>query len=117
MSVLHPDLSETVFTVLCHISAALNGVSGIIFCATPPVISATWFPPGERVTATSIGQMLNGLGGGVSFLIARFMVPNSNNNGDTSELRQYMPDLNTLAVFPILPTTNVRFELKSGYFE
>ena len=91
MLVIQPDMSESVFTVLCHISAALNGVSGIIFCATPPVISATWFPPGERVTATSIGQMLNGLGGGVSFLIARFMVPTSStDNGVTSELRNIM---------------------------
>ena len=71
---VEPDLSETVFTVLCHVCACLNGVSGILFCSAPPVISATWFPPEERVTATSIGQMFNGLGNGVSFLLARLFV-------------------------------------------
>ena len=28
---------------------------GIIFCSAPPLVSAAWFPPNERVTATSIG--------------------------------------------------------------
>ena len=83
--VLKPDLSEAVFTVLCHVCACLNGVSGILFCSAPPVISATWFPPDERVTATSIGQMFNGLGNGVSFLLARLFVWSSgqhSSNGD-----------------------------------
>ena len=29
---------------------------GIIFCSAPPLVSAAWFPPNERVTATSIGD-------------------------------------------------------------
>jgi len=36
--------------------------------------TAAWFPPQERVTATSISQMLNNVGQGVSFLVASLMV-------------------------------------------
>ena len=67
-------VSDLSFTVLCHISACLNGVAGIIFCSAPPAVSATWFPASERVTATSVGQMFNGLGAGLGFLIARLCV-------------------------------------------
>jgi len=35
----------------------------------PIQISAAWFPPHERTRATSIGQMFNALGVGVSFLL------------------------------------------------
>ena len=68
------EVSDLTFTVLCHLSACLNGVAGIIFCSAPPAVSATWFPASERVTATSIGQMFNGLGAGLGFLIARLFV-------------------------------------------
>ena len=37
-------------------------------------MSATWFPPGERVTATSVSLMSLGLGSGVSFLLASEIV-------------------------------------------
>ena len=51
-----PDLSDSVFTLLCHVCAILNGVAGIVVCSAPPAIAAAWFPPRERVTATSIGK-------------------------------------------------------------
>ena len=40
----------------------------------PIQISATWFPPHERTRATSIGQMFNALGVGVSFFLANVIV-------------------------------------------
>ena len=84
-----PDLDEAVFTVVCHVSACLNGISGIIFCSAPPAISATWFPPQERVTATSVGQMFNGFGNGAAYLIARLLVP-SDTSHLAAELRHYL---------------------------
>ena len=42
--------------------------------AAPIKISATWFPPHERTRATSIGQMANALGMGVSFFLANVIV-------------------------------------------
>lgn len=69
-----PSLSESNFTILCHISAVLNGIPGIIVTSAPPAVSAAWFPPDERVTATSISQMLNNIGQGLSFFIASLMI-------------------------------------------
>ena len=30
----------------------LNGTAGVVVCVIPSVISALWFPPGQRTTAT-----------------------------------------------------------------
>merc|ERR1711887_204796 len=76
--VMFLDLPELIFTVSCHICAILNGFSGILLCSTPPAISAAWFPPNERVTATSIGQTLNCLGGGLVYLLAGLLVETDN---------------------------------------
>ena len=78
------QVTDLTFTVLCNISACLNGVAGIIFCSAPPAVSATWFPANERVTATSIGQMFNGLGAGLGFLIARLFVSREEEPGLSS---------------------------------
>ena len=69
-----PSLSETDFTLLCHLGALLNGVPSIVVTSAPPAVSAAWFPPSERVTATSISQMMNNLGTGLSFLLANIIV-------------------------------------------
>jgi len=69
-----PGIPDSLFTILCHISAILNGIPGIVVASAPAAVSAAWFPPHERVTATSISQMLNNVGQGVSFLIASLMV-------------------------------------------
>ncbi len=60
---------------MCHICAILNGVAGIIIFSAPSAVSATWFPPEERTTATGIALVLNNLGNAVSFLAAPAIVP------------------------------------------
>ena len=45
---------DLTFTVMSHICAILNGLSGVTVMAAPPAISAAWFPPSERTTATCI---------------------------------------------------------------
>ena len=42
--------------------------------SAPIQISASWFPPHERTRATSIGQMFNALGVGVSYLLGSTIV-------------------------------------------
>ena len=42
--------------------------------SAPMTISALWFPPNERTRATSIGQMFNALGVGVSYLLGNTIV-------------------------------------------
>lgn len=45
--------------------------------SAPIEISASWFPPKERTTATSIGQMFNVLGVGLSFILGTYLVRES----------------------------------------
>lgn len=79
-----PDLTDSQFTILCHVSAILNGIPGIIVTSAPPAVSAAWFPPNERVTATSISQMLNNIGQGLSFLIASLMIKDPKHESNSS---------------------------------
>jgi len=76
---IFPDIPDSAFTILCHVSAILNGIPGIVVTSAPAAVSAAWFPPQERVTATSISQMLNNVGQGVSFLVASLMVEEPGN--------------------------------------
>jgi len=88
---IFPSLSEENFTIICHISAVLNGIPGIIVTSAPPAVSAAWFPPDERVTATSISQMLNNIGQGLSFLIASLMIKDPKQDGITNTTCQAEP--------------------------
>ncbi|XP_023345230.1 disrupted in renal carcinoma protein 2 homolog [Eurytemora carolleeae] len=89
-------MKENIFTIICHIAAFLNSLAGIVLCSAPPLLSAVWFPPEERVTATCIGQTLNGLGGGVSYFIANiFVSQNIDNQTDISDKQvEYRKELN-----------------------
>ena len=77
-----PSLGNTSFNVLCHAGAVLNGLSGPVAMSAPIQISAAWFPPNERTRATSIGQMFNALGVGVSYLLGRFLVSTDDDVSD-----------------------------------
>lgn len=68
LPLLIPGISDT-FTGFCMAGAIINAIAGPVAMAAPIQISATWFPPHERTRATSIGQMFNALGVGVSFLL------------------------------------------------
>ena len=62
------------FNAFFHLGAILNGISGPVAFSAPLTISALWFPPNERTRATSIGQMFNALGVGVSYLLGSTIV-------------------------------------------
>ena len=49
-------------------------MSNIVVGSAPLALSSSWFSPGERVTATTIAQVFNGLGTGMSFLLASQVV-------------------------------------------
>jgi len=74
MFVITPNISDKTSTILYHLGAVLNGIPSIVVTSAPPAVSAAWFPPDERVTATSISQMLNNVGTGLSFLLASILV-------------------------------------------
>lgn len=60
---------------MCHLCAILNGIAGIIVFSAPSAVSAAWFPPEERTTATGVAIVFNNLGNAVSFLAAPAIVP------------------------------------------
>ena len=69
-----PGVPDSTLTLMYHLGSVLNGIPSIVVTAAPPAVSAAWFPADERVTATSISQMLNNVGTGLSFLLASILV-------------------------------------------
>ncbi len=65
----------TAFAWACHACAILNGVAGIVIFSAPSAVSAAWFPPNERTTATGIAIVFNNLGNALSFLVGPAIVP------------------------------------------
>ncbi|XP_067216410.1 solute carrier family 49 member 4 homolog isoform X2 [Linepithema humile] len=65
---------ENVFTITVHTAAILNGLSGVILGPAIALISAVWFPPGKRTTATGVSSACNQLGMAISYLIGPAVV-------------------------------------------
>ncbi|KAK2582978.1 hypothetical protein KPH14_009029 [Odynerus spinipes] len=66
--------NETIFTITAHFAAILNGLSGVIIGPATALVSAVWFPRGERTTATGISSACNQLGMAASYLIGPAVV-------------------------------------------
>jgi FLVCR family MFS transporter len=87
---------NTIYTISAHICAILNGFAGATIMSAPPALSAIWFPPEERTTATCINQVFNNLGNGVAFIMGPYLVPDRNLTNATlvsdvkKEIRIYM---------------------------
>ncbi|XP_063979428.1 solute carrier family 49 member 4-like [Diachasmimorpha longicaudata] len=60
---------EQIFTTTAHLAAILNGLSGVIIGPSTALISAVYFPTGERTTATGISAAFNQLGMALSYLL------------------------------------------------
>jgi len=71
------------FTLFCHFCSFINAIGGPIAMSAPIQISAAWFPPNERTRATSISQMFNALGVGVSYLLGTFIVGEADTGGSS----------------------------------
>ena len=54
---------------LANIGHILNGMAGPIMYTAGPVISALWFPPKQRATATAISTVAGFAGNAACFLI------------------------------------------------
>ena len=52
-----------------HVGHFFNGLGGPVAMGAPPILSAIWFPPKERATATAIGTVFNYLGVALSFIM------------------------------------------------
>ncbi|XP_067686586.1 solute carrier family 49 member 4 homolog [Haliotis asinina] len=62
-------------TWLINIGAILNGVAGTVTFAGPTLLSATWFPPRQRATATAVSTVLGYTGISGGFIIGPLLVP------------------------------------------
>ena len=62
------------FLIFAHIGSVWNGFAGAVVMAAPPAISAVWFPPEQRTTATAINQVFNNLGNGLSYFIGTYVI-------------------------------------------
>ena len=68
-------LSDTLvltYARLIHTGQFLNGLAGPIAMGAPPALSAEWFPPEQRTTATAIATVSNVFGLAVSFLLGLY---------------------------------------------
>ncbi|XP_046553121.1 solute carrier family 49 member 4 homolog isoform X2 [Haliotis rubra] len=71
-------------TWLVHTGQFLNGLGGPVAMGGPPALSAHWFAPNERTTATAVGAVLNSMGVAVSFIVGPLLVPDKANPNCTS---------------------------------
>ena len=74
------------------LSAVCRAHPGLIITRTVQ-ISAAWFPPEERTRATSIGQMCNALGVGVSYLLAMAIVTSGDAEDSDAGETSYIPQI------------------------
>ena len=75
---------------MCHLCAILNGIAGIIVFSAPSALSAAWFPPNERTTATAIGIAFNNLGNAASFFLGPAIVPDPSRKDNKTDGDSFM---------------------------
>ncbi len=75
------------YDALQVVSMLANGLAGTLESLAPPVLSALWFPVGERATATAIMASANTFGTAVGFSVA-LMVPAAGSNADINTALQ-----------------------------
>ncbi|GFO22951.1 disrupted in renal carcinoma protein 2 homolog [Plakobranchus ocellatus] len=61
-------------TILFHIGQFVSGFAGPVSMGAGPAVSAVWFPPNERVTATAISTSMGLFGVAVPYLLGPFIV-------------------------------------------
>lgn len=88
-----PSNDPTTRTVLINIGQLIAMMSTPVGFGGPPSISATWFPPEERNTATAIGTLVAYCGLAVAFLLGPAMVPiitlsHTNNNNTLIHIKR-----------------------------
>lgn len=88
----------TMRTIFINLGQFLCMATGTVALGAPPLVSATWFPPSERTTATAIGTLVGYCGIASAFAVGPAMVsgvvakPNvsnasiSNNTQDLAKL-------------------------------
>ena len=71
-----PFGNSKVRTIVINLGQFLVMAGGPVAIGAPPLVSATWFPPRERTTATAIGTLAGYFGIAIAFAVGPAMVPN-----------------------------------------
>ena len=71
-----PFDDKKVRAIFIHIGQFFVMSGAPVSVGGPPLVSATWFPPNERTTATAIGTLAGYFGIAVAFAVGPAMVPN-----------------------------------------
>ena len=74
-----PFHDTTIRTVFINLGQFFCMASGTVALGAPPLVSATWFPPSERTTATAIGTLVGYFGIAAAFAVGPAMVPAQTN--------------------------------------
>lgn len=61
-------------SLLIHIGQFITGLGGPVAMAAPPLVSAAWFPPSQRTTATAISSLACYSGTALSFVIGPLLI-------------------------------------------
>lgn len=70
-----PILDSTTKTILINIGQLTAMLSCPVVLGAPACVSATWFPPKERTTATAVSSLIPLLGLSVASIAGPYMVP------------------------------------------
>eukprot|EP00730_Choanoeca_flexa_P001901 TRINITY_DN10831_c0_g1_i9.p1 TRINITY_DN10831_c0_g1~~TRINITY_DN10831_c0_g1_i9.p1 ORF type:complete len:373 (+),score=42.13 TRINITY_DN10831_c0_g1_i9:61-1179(+) len=76
-------------TYLIHLGQILNGIAGPVGMSIGPILSSTWFPVNQRVTATALCAVFNYVGVSCSFILGPLLV----RSGDTATVPEMRQDI------------------------
>lgn len=76
----------TLETWFVHCGQFITGIGGPIAMAAAPMVSAAWFPPEQRTTATAISSLACYSGTALSFVIGPLLVPDVLNYASQSQI-------------------------------
>ncbi|XP_073245617.1 solute carrier family 49 member 4 homolog [Porites lutea] len=91
-----PVRDNKVRSILINAGQFITMAGGPVAIGAPPLVSATWFPPGERTTATAIGTLAGYFGIAMAFAVGPAMVhkdvplPSTVSNLSASEKKEYL---------------------------
>ena len=102
-----PFHDTTIRTVFINLGQFFCMASGTVALGAPPLVSATWFPPSERTTATAIGTLVGYFGIAAAFAVGPAMVPSvvAQTNASNVPLSNSTQDLRKLIDKQILQYT------------
>ncbi|CAD6233922.1 GSCOCG00007399001-RA-CDS, partial [Cotesia congregata] len=92
------SIQATVFTTTAHIAAIVNGFSGVIIGPATALVSAVWFPTGERTTATGISSAASQVGMAISYVLGPGLVGISHVNSTISLRSQKSANIYRIAI-------------------